>query len=77
MIYKNSDERGFKRWHLAFKTAVITAGVVSGLLGPINAQQLEFQRNDTVYCEKILDQEELNLFTDNEKTVILAKRNNI
>ncbi len=77
LIYKKSDEKGFKRFQLAFKIAVLTAGVASGLLGPINTQELEFQRNDTVYYEKILDQQELNLFTDNEKTVILAKRNDI
>lgn len=38
VIYRQSDKKSFYRWRISFKTAVLIAASVAGLI-PVNSQQ--------------------------------------
>ena len=40
VIYRQSDKKGFRRWQISFKTAVLIAASVAGLI-PVNSEAIE------------------------------------
>ena len=73
VIYRQSDERGFRRWWISFKTAVLIAASAAGLI-PVNTEAIEPPgNNNQVYQERLLSDQEFNSFEDNDQKVILVK----
>jgi len=73
VIYRQSDEKGFRRWWTSFKIAVLIAASAAGLI-PANTEAMEPPgNNNQVYQERLLSEEEFNSFEDNDGQVILAK----
>lgn len=75
IIFKQvRNEKGFKRWLISFKIAVIFAASVSGLIS-IDLDNTEFSiDNNTIYQEKVLVTKEYNALVDKSKRIILVKR---
>ena len=73
LIYRQSDEKGFRRWWISFKIAVLIAATAAGLI-PANTEAMEPPgNNNQVYQERLLSEKEFNSFEDNDGQVILAK----
>ena len=73
IIYRQSNERGFRRWWTSFKTAIILAAVAAGLTS-FNPEQIEpAGNNNQVYQERLISDQEFNSFEDNDQKVILVK----
>ena len=73
LIYRQSDEKGFRRWWISFKPAVLTAAIAAGLI-PFNTEAIESPgNNNQVYQERLLSDQEFNSFEDNDQKVILVK----
>ena len=74
VIYRQSDEKGFRRWRISFKTAVLIAAIAAGLI-PVNTAAIEPRgnNNNQVYQERLLSDQEYNSFEDNDQKVILVK----
>ena len=73
VIYRQSDEKGFRIWWISLKIAVLIAASAAGLI-PANTEAIEPPgNNNQVYHEKLLSEQEFNLFEDNDQKVILAK----
>jgi len=74
VIYRQSDEKGFRRWRISFKTACIIAASVAGLI-PVNTEAIEPARNNNqVYQERLISDQEFNSLEDNDQKVILVGR---
>ncbi len=73
VIYRQSDEKGFRRWWISFKIAVLIAASAAGLI-PANTEAMEPPgNNNQVYQERLFSDQEFNSFEDNDQKVILAK----
>jgi hypothetical protein len=73
LIYRQSDEKGFHRWWISFKLAVLTAAIAAGLI-PFNTEVIESPgNNNQFYQERLLSDQEFNLFEDSDQRVIFAK----
>lgn len=73
VIYRQSDEKGFRRWWISFKIAVLIAAITAGLI-PVNTEAIEPPgNNNQVYQERLLSDQEFNSFEDNDQKVILVK----
>lgn len=73
VIYRQSDEKGFRRWWTSFKTAIIFSAIAAGLI-PVNSKAIEPPgNNNQVYQEILLSDQESNSFEDNDQKVILVK----
>jgi len=61
VIYRQSDEKGFRRWWISFKTAVLFAASVAGLI-PLNTEAIESPgNNNQVYQERLLSDQKVIL----------------
>ena len=73
VIYRQSDEKGFRKWWISFKIAVIIAASAAGLISA-NTEAIEPPgNNNQVYQERLLSEQEFNSFEDNDGQVILPK----
>ena len=73
VIYRQSDEKGFSRWWISFKIAVLFAASAAGLI-PVNTDAIEPPgNNNQVYHERLFSDQEFNSFEDNHQKVILVK----
>jgi hypothetical protein len=73
VIYRQSDKKGFRRWRTSFKTAIIFSAIAAGLI-PVNPEAIEpAGNNNQVYQERLISDEEVNSFEDNDQKVILVK----
>ena len=73
VIYRQSDKNGFRRWRISFKTSVLIAASVAGLI-PVNPEAIKPPgNNNPVYQERLISEQEFNSFEDNDGQVILAK----
>lgn len=71
VIYRQSDKKGFSRWSISVKTAVLISASVAGLL-PVNTQA-----NNQICHERLLLDKEWNSFeNNNNQRVILVKAGN-
>lgn len=53
VIYRKSDKRGFRKWWISFKTAVLFSATAVGLI-PASTEAIEPSRNDNqVYQERL------------------------
>jgi hypothetical protein len=74
LIYRQSDEKGFRRWWMSFKPAVLTAAIAAGLI-PFNTEAIESPgNNNQIYQERLLSDQEFNLYENTDQQVILARR---
>jgi hypothetical protein len=74
VIYRQSDEKGFRRWWMSFKMATIIAASAAGLI-TTNTEAMEpAANNNQVYQERLLSDQEFNSFEDNDQKVILVGR---
>lgn len=70
VIYRQSDQKAFRRWRTSFKTAAIIA---AGLI-PVNKEAMEPPGNhNQVYQERLLSKQEF--MEDNDQQLILVKNN--
>ena len=61
LIYRQSDEKGFRRWWISFKIAVLTAAIAAGLI-PLNTEAIEsLGNNNQVYQERLLSDQKVSL----------------
>ena len=66
VIYRQSDEKGFRRWWISFKIAVLIAASAAGLI-PANTEAIEpAVNNNQVYQKRLLSEQEFNSFEDND-----------
>ena len=73
VIYRQSDEKGFRKWWTSLKIAVIMAAILAGLI-PASTEAIEPSRNNNqVYQERLFSDQEFNSFEDNDQKVILVK----
>ena len=75
LIYRQSDQKGLRKLWTSFKIAVSIAAILAGLI-PVSAEAIEPSGNNTqVYQERLLSDQELNSFKDNDQKqkVILVK----
>ena len=73
VIYRQSDKRGFRRWRISFKIAVLFAASAAGLI-PINIDAMEPPgNNNQIYQERLLSDQKFNSFENNDQKVVLAK----
>ena len=75
LIYRQSDQKGLRKLWTSFKIAVSIAAIVAGLI-PLNTEAIESPgNNNPVYQERLLSDQELNSFKDNDQKqkVILVK----
>lgn len=72
VIYRHSDERGFRRrWYGSLQTAVLIALHVAGLI-PVNTETIgPPEKNTQIYQERVLSDPEFNSYNNEE--VILVK----
>jgi len=69
VIYRQSDEKGFRKWWTSFRMAAILAGLI-----PTSTEAVKPSvNNNQVYHERLLSEQEFNSFEDNDRQVILAK----
>lgn len=74
VIYRQSDEKGFRKWWISFKIAVLIAASAAGLI-PANTEAIEPPANNNqIYQERLLSEQEFNSFEDNNGQVILVGR---
>ena len=74
VIYRQSDEKGFRRWWISFKIAVLIAASAAGLI-PAHTEAMEPPgNNNQVYQERLISDQEFNSFEDNDQKVILVGR---
>ena len=77
VIYRQSDEKGFRKWWISFKIAVIIAASAAGLISA-NTEAIEPPgNNNQVYQERLLSDQEFNSFEDNDQKVSLVKTGDI
>jgi hypothetical protein len=68
VIYRQSDKKGFQRWWISFKIAVLIAASAAGLI-PVNTEAIEPPgNNNQVYQERLLSDQEFNSFEDGFKS---------
>jgi hypothetical protein len=73
VIYRQSDEKGFRRWWISFKIAVLIAASAAGLI-PANTEAMEPPgNNNQVYQERLLSDQEFNSLEEDDQQIILAK----
>jgi len=73
VIYRQSDEKGFRKCWTSLKIAVIMAAILAGLI-PASTEAIEPSgNNNQVYQERLLLDQEFNSFEDNDQKVILVK----
>ena len=60
----------FCRWRISFKTAITFSAIAAGLI-PVNSELLG--NNNQFYQERLLSDQEFNLFEDSDQRVIFAK----
>ena len=73
VIYRQSDEKGFRRWWISFKIAVLIAASAAGLI-PANTEAMKPPgNNNQVYQERIMDDQEFYALEENNQQVCLAK----
>lgn len=76
VIYRQSDEKGFRKWWISLKIAVIMAAILAGLI-PASTEAMEPPgNNNQVYQERLFSDQEFNSFEDNDQKVILVKTGN-
>ena len=69
VIYRQSDEKGFRRWIISFEIACIIAASVAGLI-PVNTEAMEPAGNSNqIYQERLISDQEFNSFEDNDQIV--------
>ena len=71
VIFRQSDKKGFYRWSISFKTAITFSAIAAGLIVPVNPELLG--NNSQVYQERLLSDQEFNLFENNDQRVIFVK----
>ena len=72
VIYRQSDEKGFRKGWVSLKMSVLIVVILAGLI-PANTEAMEpYRNNNQVYQEKLLSDQEFNSFEDNEQKVILG-----
>jgi hypothetical protein len=60
-IYRQSDQKGFRRWLISFKAAVLFAASAAGLI-PLNTEAIESPgNNNQVYQERLLSDQKVIL----------------
>ena len=73
VIYRQSDEKGFRKWWTSFRMAAFMAAILAGLI-PTSTEAIKPSvNNNQVYHERVLSEQEFNSFEDNDRQVILAK----
>ena len=73
VIYRQCDEKGFRRWWISLKIAVLIAASAAGLI-PANTEAMEPPANNNQGSqERLLSDQEFNSFEDNDQKVILVK----
>ena len=61
LIYRQSNEKGFRRWWISFKIAVLNAAIAAGLI-PLNTEAIESPgNNNQVYQERLLSDQKVIL----------------
>nr|YP_009029065.1 hypothetical protein [Cylindrotheca closterium]AGY78403.1 hypothetical protein [Cylindrotheca closterium] len=61
VIYRKSDKRGFRKWWISFKTAVLFLATAVGLI-PVSTKAIEPSRNDNqVYQERLFSDQKVIL----------------
>ena len=71
IVWKRSEQKGFRRWWSSFRRAVFLAAILTGLINdPIKAFEPP-ESNNGVYQERIRDQE--YALWENDKKVVMAK----
>jgi hypothetical protein len=61
VIYRQSDQKGFRRWLISFKAAVLFAASAAGLI-PLNTEAIESPgNNNQVYQERLLSDQKVIL----------------
>ena len=76
VIYRQSDQKGFRKWWVSLKMAVLIAAILAGII-PSSTQAEVINpsaNNNQVYHERLLSEREFNLFEDNDREVILVGR---
>lgn len=76
VIYRQSDAKGFRKWWVSLKMAVLIAAILTGII-PSSTQAEVIKpsaNNNPVYHERLLSEREFNLFEDNDRQVILVGR---
>ena len=73
VIYRQSDEKGFRKWRTLFSIAAVIAASVAGLI-PVNSEAVEpvTNANQAPY-ERVLSEQELDSLDDSDRQVILAR----
>ena len=73
MIYQQSDQKGFRRWLISFKAAVLFAASAAGLI-PLNTEAIEpHVSNNSPSIERTLSNQELDSLDDPNSQAILVK----
>ena len=73
VIYRQSDDKGFRKWWTSFRMAAFVAAILAGLI-PTSTEAIKPSgNNNQVYHERLLSEQEFNSFEDNDRQVILAK----
>ena len=73
LIYRQSDEKGFRRWWTSLKMATIIAAILAGLI-PSPVQAIEpHVSNNSPSIERTLSNKELDLLDDPNSQAILVK----
>lgn len=72
VIYRKSDKRGFRKWMISFKTAVLFSATAAGLM-PVNTDAIEPPgNNNQVYQERLLSDQEFNSFEDKNQKLLIT-----
>ena len=73
VIYRQSDEKGFRRWWISFKIAVLIAASAAGLItNPVEAIEPDTTDNST-RIERVISNQELGSLDDSNSRVVLVK----
>jgi len=73
VIYQQSDQKGFRRWLISFKAAVLFAASAAGLI-PLNTEAIEpHVSNNSPSIERTLSNQELDSLDDPNSQAILVK----
>ena len=73
VIYRQSDQKGFRRWLISFKAAVLFAASAAGLI-PLNTEAIEpHVSNNSPSIERTLSNQELDSLDDPNSQAILVK----
>ena len=73
VIYRKLYKKYFRRLWVSLKLATIIAAILAGLIPTPTEAIKSSVNNNQVYHERLLSEQEFNLFEDNAGQVILAK----